>query len=73
RSGDTCQSWVETARGRLYHLAHVESGKVTDYAICAPTEWNFHPDGVAKQLLNELRSRFPTASAEKSTRHCALK
>ncbi|MBF6057678.1 hypothetical protein [Thiomicrorhabdus heinhorstiae] len=54
RSGDTCQSWVETARGRLYHLAHVESGKVTDYAICAPTEWNFHPDGVAKQLLNEL-------------------
>jgi len=36
---------VETARGMLIHRAVVEDGIVTDYAIIAPTEWNFHPQG----------------------------
>ncbi|BBN59207.1 hypothetical protein [Hydrogenovibrio marinus] len=57
QSGTICQSWVETARGRLYHLAHVESDRVMDYAICAPTEWNFHPEGVAKKLLKGLSNQ----------------
>ncbi len=36
---------VETARGLLMHAVRVEDGRVADYAIVAPTEWNFHPQG----------------------------
>lgn len=36
---------VETARGVLVHRALVENGMVGEYAIVAPTEWNFHPHG----------------------------
>ncbi len=37
---------VETARGILLHRACVENGVIADYAVVAPTEWNFHPQGV---------------------------
>ncbi len=38
---------VETARGVLCHLAQLDrDGVVADYAVLAPTEWNFHPQGV---------------------------
>ncbi|MDG4552830.1 MAG: nickel-dependent hydrogenase large subunit [Candidatus Competibacter sp.] len=37
--------FVESARGRLCHRVAVAVGKVTDYKILAPTEWNFHPEG----------------------------
>ena len=36
---------VEAARGRLVHGVVVEGDAVRDYAILAPTEWNFHPRG----------------------------
>jgi uptake hydrogenase large subunit len=36
---------VQTARGLLLHRARLADGKVSDYQIVAPTEWNFHPDG----------------------------
>jgi coenzyme F420-reducing hydrogenase alpha subunit len=36
---------VECARGRLVHRVAVAVGRVTDYKILAPTEWNFHPEG----------------------------
>jgi Ni,Fe-hydrogenase I large subunit len=37
---------VESARGRLYHACRIGSdGRIVDYRIVAPTEWNFHPDG----------------------------
>lgn len=36
---------VETARGLLMHALRIEDGKIADYAIVAPTEWNFHPEG----------------------------
>lgn len=36
---------VETARGVLLHGVRIEDGRIAAYAICAPTEWNFHPDG----------------------------
>lgn len=37
---------VESPRGRLHHLARVdEDGRVVSWAIVAPTEWNFHPEG----------------------------
>ncbi|AUL98910.1 hypothetical protein B4966_01030 [Rhodocyclaceae bacterium] len=35
----------ETARGVLIHAVRVEGDTVAEYAIVAPTEWNFHPAG----------------------------
>ena len=42
---------AETARGLLLHLARVDDGRVIDYTIVAPTEWNFHPQGALAQGL----------------------
>lgn len=42
------------ARGLLIHLAQVEQGRIRDYRILAPTEWNFHPLGVVAQALMGL-------------------
>lgn len=37
---------LESPRGRLYHWARVDDdGRIADYAILAPTEWNFHAAG----------------------------
>ncbi len=37
---------VECARGRLYHACKLDmEGRIVDYRIVAPTEWNFHTDG----------------------------
>jgi Ni,Fe-hydrogenase I large subunit len=37
---------VEASRGRLGHWTRLSpDGKIGDYAIAAPTEWNFHPAG----------------------------
>ena len=47
---------VEAARGRLIHRMVVGHGHVTQYQIVAPTEWNFHPTGVAAQGLAKIAS-----------------
>lgn len=57
--------WSETARGLLVHAVQLERGRVVGYAMVAPTEWNFHPEGpLVKGLIgaevaaeSELRSR----------------
>jgi hypothetical protein len=37
---------VESPRGRLYHWVALDrDGAIGQYAIIAPTEWNFHPNG----------------------------
>lgn len=36
---------VETARGVLIHRVQMENDAIGEYAIVAPTEWNFHPYG----------------------------
>ena len=36
---------VQTARGLLVHRVRVAAGRVHDYRIVAPTEWNFGPAG----------------------------
>jgi len=41
---------AETARGLLLHRARVEDGRVVDFQIVAPTEWNFHPEGGLRSL-----------------------
>lgn len=47
---------VETARGQLTHAAKITGGKISDYKILAPTEWNFHPRGVVHDALKNLQS-----------------
>ncbi len=36
---------VQTARGLLIHHARLAQGRIAEYRIVAPTEWNFHPQG----------------------------
>ena len=45
---------VETSRGLLLHVVRLKDGKVADYRIVAPTEWNFHPNGALAQALSGL-------------------
>jgi coenzyme F420-reducing hydrogenase alpha subunit len=47
---------VETSRGLLFHVASLHDGKVADYRILAPTEWNFHPAGPLAQALSGLNA-----------------
>lgn len=49
------------ARGLLIHLARVDGGRVRDYRILAPTEWNFHPGGLVAQALTALSGGSETA------------
>jgi len=45
---------VTAARGLLVHRAAVDRGRISDYRILAPTEWNFHPCGVVARGLSAL-------------------
>ena len=45
---------VETSRGLLLHVVRLFEGRVVDYRIVAPTEWNFHPAGALVQALSGL-------------------
>jgi len=47
---------VQAARGLLIHRLVLQQGQVYDYHIVAPTEWNFHPDGVVAASLKQLRA-----------------
>lgn len=46
---------VECARGRLTHWLAIAEGRVSDYRILAPTEWNFHPEGPLARGLAGMR------------------
>ena len=50
--------WGQTqaARGLLMHRVALRHGRVIDYGIVAPTEWNFHPQGVTAQGLKALQA-----------------
>ena len=50
---------VQAARGLLIHRLELRQGRVYDYRIVAPTEWNFHPQGVVVQGLKQLRTESP--------------
>jgi len=45
---------VEAARGRLIHWVKLSDNTVEDFRILAPTEWNFHPQGVAVEGLKNI-------------------
>ena len=42
---------AEAARGALLHRVEIADAVVQRYQILAPTEWNFHPEGVVAQGL----------------------
>ena len=58
---------VATARGQLLHRVDVTDGSVSRYQILAPTEWNFHPQGVVARALQTL-----TGSQEQIERQARL-
>lgn len=48
-------AWCEMARGLLLHSVQLDAqGRVQDYRVLAPTEWNFHPDGSLGQVVASL-------------------
>ena len=52
--GDSALAAVETARGPLLHWTRLRDGRVHDYRVVAPTEWNFQPGGVLARALATL-------------------
>lgn len=48
-------SRVETARGWLIHRAVVQQGRVADYQLLAPTDWNLYARGLLYQQLLHLQ------------------
>lgn len=52
---------VQAARGLLIHRLELRQGRVYDYRIVAPTEWNFHSEGVIAQGLKQLKAEDPSA------------
>lgn len=59
-------SQVVAARGLLLHRLDLRQGRVYDYRIVAPTEWNFHPDGVVAQGLYRLHGDSETLKRQAS-------
>ena len=47
-------SVVRTARGMLLHHVQINSDRIKEYLIVAPTEWNFHPLGALVSGLTGL-------------------
>lgn len=45
---------TEAARGLLAHRVVLKDGKISQYQILAPTEWNFHPEGPLVRALHGL-------------------
>lgn len=49
-------AWTEMARGLLVHHVQLdETGAVLGAEVLAPTEWNFHPEGVLARTLATLQ------------------
>jgi hypothetical protein len=45
---------VQTARGLLIHAVELRDGLIADCRYVAPTEWNFHPEGLLAKALKGL-------------------
>lgn len=56
-------AWCEMARGLLLHWVQLDTqGRVADYRVLAPTEWNFHPRGTLAQALAGLAPQDTAAA-----------
>jgi hypothetical protein len=60
---------VDSARGRLHHFVQLDGvGRIADYRIVAPTEWNFHPDGPFVRALRGAKIGAGAAAKSLITR-----
>jgi len=55
----TSLAQTEAARGRLIHHVQIKQQKISNYQILAPTEWNFHPQGLIAKSLTNLNPKDP--------------
>ena len=55
---------VETARGPLLHFVQMRGGRIRDYRVLAPTEWNFHPRGLLARAAGAIDDAQRTAGLE---------
>lgn len=62
---------TDTARGLLIHQVRLEAGRIADYRVVAPSEWNFHPAGRWRGELEGLLTTGP-GDAEARARQLAL-
>ena len=67
--GDAAVVGVEMARGMLMHWVRLEDGKIAEYRIVAPTEWNFHPRGACQQGLIGMEAAGEQALEERVKLH----
>jgi hypothetical protein len=49
-------SQLEASRGRLIHRVELDEGVVKRYRILAPTEWNFHRNGILVRGLTAIEA-----------------
>ena len=67
-------AWVEMARGLLVHQVEIDQpagdapARVAACRVLAPTEWNFHPQGVVAQYIAGLNATEPAATVERRVR-----
>jgi coenzyme F420-reducing hydrogenase alpha subunit len=61
-------AWVETARGLLMHCVAGNGGRVLDYRVVAPTEWNFHANGALVQGLRGMTAASANEAMSKAER-----
>ncbi|PKO74749.1 MAG: hydrogenase formation protein [Betaproteobacteria bacterium HGW-Betaproteobacteria-15] len=67
-------AWVEMARGLLVHQVEIDQpagdapARVAACRVLAPTEWNFHPQGVVAQTIAGLNATEPVTTVERRVR-----
>jgi hypothetical protein len=61
-------AWAENARGLLIHRVQLDGGSATSYAIVAPTDWNFHPDGALASALVGAHVRDAAGAQQRASR-----
>ena len=67
-------AWVEMARGLLVHQVAIDApvgdapARVAACRVLAPTEWNFHPQGVVAQRIAALDKGQPAEDTERRVR-----
>lgn len=64
RASGTGLGFAMTARGRLRHKVQVHEGKIEDWHVAAPTDWNFATSGSLVQYLNDLQTEAPASTAK---------
>jgi Ni,Fe-hydrogenase I large subunit len=67
-------AWVEMARGLLVHQVEIDASvgdapaRVAACRVLAPTEWNFHPQGVVARCIADLDATESAAKVERRVR-----